>query len=46
MGNAGGHARMGGGQIPVNHADGIGTANGMDYNEFTQALFDSLNGDH
>jgi len=46
MGNAGGHARMGGGQIPANHPDGIGSTNGMDYSEFTQLLFDCLNGDY
>ncbi len=44
--SAGGHARMGGGQIPVTHMADIGTGEGIPYEEFNELLFLSMNGDH
>ena len=45
MSNAGGHARMGGGQLSVEHMQGLGPGEGLGRDEFTQTLFDAMAGD-
>jgi len=45
MANAGGHARMGGGQVSVEHMQGIGPSDGISRREFTDRLFGALDGD-
>ncbi|WP_459192663.1 DHH family phosphoesterase [Halosimplex sp. J119] len=45
MANAGGHARMGGGQLSVEHMEGLGPGDGMDRQEFIDRLFDAMAGD-
>jgi nanoRNase/pAp phosphatase (c-di-AMP/oligoRNAs hydrolase) len=46
MGNAGGHARMGGGQLSIEHMEGIGPSKGVTIGEFTDRLFDAMAGDY
>jgi nanoRNase/pAp phosphatase (c-di-AMP/oligoRNAs hydrolase) len=45
MASAGGHARMGGGQLSVGHMEGIGPGDGLDHEEFVDRLFDAMVGD-
>ncbi|THE64929.1 bifunctional oligoribonuclease/PAP phosphatase NrnA [Salinadaptatus halalkaliphilus] len=45
MANAGGHARMGGGQLSVDHMRGIGPSDGIDKAEFEDRLFAALAGE-
>lgn len=45
MAEAGGHARMGGGQISIDHMEGIGPSTGMTMPELTDRLFDAMSGD-
>ncbi|WP_121742449.1 DHH family phosphoesterase [Natronorubrum halophilum] len=45
MANAGGHARMGGGQVSVDHMNGIGPSDGVSLTEFEDRLFSSLAGE-
>nr|WP_241175321.1 DHHA1 domain-containing protein [Natronolimnobius sp. AArcel1] len=45
MANAGGHARMGGGQVSIEHMRGIGPSDGIDKSEFEERLFSSLSGE-
>ena len=45
MSNAGGHARMGGGQLSVEHMQGLGPGDGLDRSEFTDRLFDAMTGE-
>ncbi|WP_135819824.1 DHH family phosphoesterase [Halostella litorea] len=45
MADAGGHARMGGGQVSVDHMHGIGPSDGLTRDEFTGRLFAALDGD-
>ncbi|MWV38895.1 DHH family phosphoesterase [Natrialba sp. INN-245] len=45
MANAGGHARMGGGQLSVDHMRGIGPSDGIDKAEFEERLFSALSGE-
>ncbi|WP_323171107.1 DHHA1 domain-containing protein [Natrialba sp. PRR66] len=45
MANAGGHARMGGGQLSVEHMRGLGPADGIDKTEFEEELFSALSGE-
>ena len=45
MASAGGHARMGGGQLSIDHMEGIGPSDGMNVPEFSQRLFECLRGD-
>ncbi|WP_123539099.1 DHH family phosphoesterase [Halosimplex salinum] len=45
MANAGGHARMGGGQLSVEHMEGLGPGDGMDRQDFVDRLFDAMTGD-
>jgi len=43
--SAGGHARMGGGQIPVEYLEGLGVSEGMTREDLTERLFDAMNGE-
>ncbi|MFP9061201.1 DHH family phosphoesterase [Natrialbaceae archaeon A-chndr2] len=45
MANAGGHARMGGGQVSVDHMNGIGPSDGVSKTEFEERLFASMAGE-
>lgn len=45
MANAGGHARMGGGQLSVDHMEGIGPSDGVSREEFEQRVFSALAGE-
>ena len=45
MANAGGHARMGGGQLSVEHMRGIGPSDGISRVEFEDRLFSAMAGD-
>ena len=45
MAEAGGHARMGGGQVSLDHMEGIGPSTGMTMPELTDRLFDAMSGD-
>jgi len=46
MAEAGGHARMGGGQLSLDHMNGIGPSNGVSRPEFSQRLFGAMAGDY
>jgi len=45
MAEAGGHARMGGGQLSIDHMEGIGPSEGIDHDEFVDRLFTAMAGD-
>ncbi|ELY61176.1 DHH family phosphoesterase [Natronolimnohabitans innermongolicus] len=45
MANAGGHARMGGGQVSVDHMSGIGPSEGISRDELEERLFSALAGE-
>lgn len=45
MAGAGGHARMGGGQIPIEHMEGLGSEEGFTREELTDRLFAAMNGE-
>lgn len=45
MAEAGGHARMGGGQISLDHMEGLGPSAGITMPELTDRLFDAMSGD-
>ncbi|SDQ53759.1 DHH family phosphoesterase [Natronobacterium texcoconense] len=45
MANAGGHARMGGGQVSVDHMEGLGPSDGIGKEEFEDRLFSSMAGE-
>jgi len=45
MGSAGGHARMGGGQLSVDHMNGIGPGSGVAMTDFKGHLFDAMAGE-
>jgi len=45
MAEAGGHARMGGGQISIEHMEGIGPSAGVTLPELTDRLFAAMSGD-
>ena len=45
MANAGGHARMGGGQVSVDHMNGIGPSEGVSKDEFEERLFSAMAGE-
>jgi nanoRNase/pAp phosphatase (c-di-AMP/oligoRNAs hydrolase) len=45
MATAGGHARMGGGQLSLDHMEGIGPSEGVPRDEFLERLFDAMAGD-
>lgn len=44
MAEAGGHARMGGGQIPLDHMEGLAPGEGLTREELKERLFDAMNG--
>jgi nanoRNase/pAp phosphatase (c-di-AMP/oligoRNAs hydrolase) len=44
MANAGGHARMGGGQLSMEHMEGLGPGDGLDREDFVDQLFDAMIG--
>ncbi len=45
MANAGGHARMGGGQLSIDHMEGIGPSDGVSRDEFERRVFSALAGE-
>ncbi|SER57169.1 DHH family phosphoesterase [Natrinema salaciae] len=45
MASAGGHARMGGGQLSVDHMKGIGPSDGISRAEFEERLFSAMSGE-
>ncbi|MBX0321851.1 DHH family phosphoesterase [Halomicroarcula sp. F13] len=45
MGEGGGHARMGGGQIPVEYMAGIGPSDGISREDLRQQVFDAMAGE-
>jgi len=45
MGSAGGHARMGGGQLSIDHMNGIGPGSGVAMTDLKTHLFDAMAGD-
>ena len=45
MASAGGHARMGGGQLSIDHMHGIGPSEGVSKEQFEQRLFSALAGE-
>lgn len=45
MANAGGHARMGGGQLSVEHMNGLGPSDGITTTEFEDRVFSALAGE-
>jgi len=45
MADGGGHARMGGGQISIDHMRGIGPSNGLTREELTERLFAAMAGE-
>ncbi|USZ73347.1 DHH family phosphoesterase [Natronosalvus halobius] len=45
MANAGGHARMGGGQVSVDHMNGIGPSDGVSKPEFEKRVFSAMAGE-
>lgn len=45
MSDAGGHARMGGGQVSVQHMQGLGPGDGFGRDELTRRMFAALTGD-
>ena len=44
MAEAGGHARMGGGQVPLDHMEGLAPGEGLTREELKRRLFDAMNG--
>ncbi len=45
MAGAGGHARMGGGQLSIEHMEGIGPSGGLGREELKEELFAAMGGD-
>ena len=45
MGGAGGHARMGGGQLSIEHMEGLGPGGGLTREEFHERLFEAMGGE-
>lgn len=45
MAGAGGHARMGGGRVSIEHMEGLGPREGMTREEFKERLFEAMNGE-
>jgi hypothetical protein len=45
MADGGGHARMGGGQVSVDHMQGIGPSDGLSREAFTERLFAAMSGE-
>jgi hypothetical protein len=45
MAGAGGHARMGGGQLSIEHMEGLGPKSGMSRRDLRERLFEAMGGD-
>ena len=45
LAGGGGHARMGGARISIEHMEGIGPGEGLSREEFKELLFDAMNGE-
>ena len=45
MAEGGGHARMGGGQVSIDHLNGIGPSNGVSREQLRERLFDAMSGE-
>ncbi|MCU4717552.1 DHH family phosphoesterase [Halapricum hydrolyticum] len=45
MAEAGGHARMGGGQLSIEHMEGLGPGDGLTVAEFRDRLFEAMTGE-
>lgn len=45
MSSAGGHARMGGGQVSTDHMEGLGPSDGVSREELHERLFDAMSGE-
>ena len=45
MAEAGGHARMGGGQLSIEHMEGLGPGDGLTVPEFHDRLFEAMTGE-
>jgi nanoRNase/pAp phosphatase (c-di-AMP/oligoRNAs hydrolase) len=45
LAGGGGHARMGGGRIPIDHMEGLGPGEGLTRTEFKEQLFEAMNGE-
>lgn len=45
LAGGGGHARMGGGRIPIDHMNGLGPGEGLTRAEFKEQLFEAMNGE-
>ncbi|MFB6094224.1 MAG: bifunctional oligoribonuclease/PAP phosphatase NrnA [Halanaeroarchaeum sp.] len=45
MADGGGHARMGGGQVSIDHMEGIGPSDGVSIEEFHERLLDAMAGE-
>ena len=45
LGGAGGHARMGGGQLSIEHMNGLGPGDGLTREEFHERLFEAMSGE-
>ena len=45
MAEGGGHARMGGGTVSIEHMEGLGPSNGVTREELKEQLFAAMNGD-
>jgi nanoRNase/pAp phosphatase (c-di-AMP/oligoRNAs hydrolase) len=45
LAGGGGHARMGGGRIPIDHMEGLGPGEGLTREEFKEQLFEAMNGE-
>lgn len=45
MAEGGGHARMGGGKVPVEHMAGLGPGNGLSREDFRERVFDAMSGE-
>jgi len=45
MAEGGGHARMGGGKVPVEHMAGLGPSDGISRDDFRERVFDAMSGE-
>ncbi|MGB9931264.1 DHH family phosphoesterase [Haloarcula amylolytica] len=45
MAEGGGHARMGGGKVPVEHMAGLGPSDGVSREDFRERVFDAMSGE-
>jgi nanoRNase/pAp phosphatase (c-di-AMP/oligoRNAs hydrolase) len=45
MAEGGGHARMGGGKVPVEHMVGLGPSDGISRKDFRERVFDAMSGE-